>query len=618
MSGSQSSRAPSRVSSSNSLRAGVGSGSGGPGFGGVAATSAQLEAFIGASRAFGRPQPAATSPSSSGPATYGALAATTAARSKTPSPRSADDARSKVSPVGNRVLPSSQGQVGTATRDVPVLDHKVTPSLKPSKRRDVQAAPTTSSGGSSVHTHSATIPDPRTDHKPAVAPKPQPLSVQSIRDHEQSSDRSADTSPIAPTTSLVALFERTSSNSATPEKRPDPIVIKPSLDLPMRSPKPVRTSDGGITQLFKMQLEDTRRSPEGVMKGIEVADSATKSHIDAQSPTSDDAYTSAPENPATSRPPISLPKRVGRTGNRSPPVSATSPSSIAGRLQIPPTPMGGSQTGPRNIQYSRTTVSPPGQLLSVSAQSGKSIPAQYNHLYPRRLTPLNTGDDLANAIVASSLASARAPSPRKVEPPPPPSRRSKGHKLSFSRTPSPAKHAMLSTLRKIESSESEDEEENHPYGKHKKKRLVRKHPNKHHEGDRKRWRDAVTERERKRYEGVWAANKGLHISFTPEEEARFRRTPNSDATLTDKVAINECVSSLVTRDIWTRSRLPESTLETVWDLVDHECIGRLSKAEFVVGLWLIDQGLKGRKLPVRVTDSVWASVRTLQGIKIKK
>jgi hypothetical protein len=178
---------------------------------------------------------------------------------------------------------------------------------------------------------------------------------------------------------------------------------------------------------------------------------------------------------------------------------------------------------------------------------------------------------------------------------------------------------MLHTLRPQESSsESESDAELHPYGKHKKKRLVRKHPNKHHEGDRKRWRDAVTERERKRYEGVWAANKGIHYSFTLQEEQLFRQAPNSERALEIKTAANDQVSNVIARDIFNRSRLPESTLETVWDLVDHDAVGRLSREEFVVGMWLIDQRLKGRKLPVKVTESIWASVRSLQGIKIRK
>lgn len=154
-----------------------------------------------------------------------------------------------------------------------------------------------------------------------------------------------------------------------------------------------------------------------------------------------------------------------------------------------------------------------------------------------------------------------------------------------------------------EPSSSDDEDKVDKYKK-KGTRIMgikgRKHPNKHHEGTRKRWRDQITERERKRYEGVWAANKGLYIQSPP-------RAPPDDDPSAD-------VLNLVVREIWTRSRLPTHVLEEVWDLVDGRSIGRLNRYEFVVGLWLIDQRLKGRKLPVKVSDSVWQSAR---GVSIK-
>ncbi|KAE8849307.1 hypothetical protein HRS9122_03323 [Pyrenophora teres f. teres] len=164
---------------------------------------------------------------------------------------------------------------------------------------------------------------------------------------------------------------------------------------------------------------------------------------------------------------------------------------------------------------------------------------------------------------------------------------------------------MRTTMRK-EPSSSDDEDSKVDKYKKKGTRIMgikgRKHPNKHHEGTRRRWRDQITERERKRYEGVWAANKGLYLppsaSTSPDDD------PSADI-------LNICV-----QEIWTRSRLPTHVLEEVWDLVDSRGIGRLSRYEFVVGLWLIDQLLKGRKLPVKVSDSVWQSTRGI-GIKVK-
>jgi hypothetical protein len=78
------------------------------------------------------------------------------------------------------------------------------------------------------------------------------------------------------------------------------------------------------------------------------------------------------------------------------------------------------------------------------------------------------------------------------------------------------------------------------------------------------------------------------------------------------------VLNIVVRDIWSRSCLPSSILEQIWNLVDRQKIGLLTREEFIVGMWLIDQQLKGHKLPVKVPDSVWDSVRGVPGIRIPK
>lgn len=167
---------------------------------------------------------------------------------------------------------------------------------------------------------------------------------------------------------------------------------------------------------------------------------------------------------------------------------------------------------------------------------------------------------------------------------------------------------MRTTLRKPPSTPSSSDDEIDFKGKGNRMlgMKVRKHPNKHHEGTRKRWRDAITERERKRYEGVWAANKGLLLPFA---------RPSTRGIIEDDDPSQD-VAGLVVREIWSRSRLPEHVLEEVWALVDGREVGRLTRIEFVVGLWLVDQRLKGRKLPTRVSDSVWSSARGL-GIKVK-
>lgn len=167
---------------------------------------------------------------------------------------------------------------------------------------------------------------------------------------------------------------------------------------------------------------------------------------------------------------------------------------------------------------------------------------------------------------------------------------------------------MKQTLRK-QLSDKEDEDSAFEPTKRGRRHLVRKHPNMHHEGDRKRWRDKVTEAERRRYEGVFAANRGLLLK---PKDARA-----SPSKMIDPESDNNKVVNIVVRDIWERSRLSKDALSDVYDLVAPGGPTSLNREQFVVGLWLIDQKLKGRKLPVTVSPSVWASVRHSTGIKIK-
>lgn len=221
---------------------------------------------------------------------------------------------------------------------------------------------------------------------------------------------------------------------------------------------------------------------------------------------------------------------------------------------------------------------------------------------------------MADAMVASSLASARTPSPSKQ------SRHHLGRRRSVSAHHPPRKpavdetklsshykapRAMKQTLRK---SSPEHEDDGVEVIKRGRRHLMRKHPNMHHEGDRKRWRDKVTEAERKRYEGVFAANRGLLLIPVGRKASPSRLAdPNSECNQ---------VLNVIVRDIWERSRLPGSILEQIYDLVAPEEPMYLNREQFVVGLWLIDQKLKGRKLPVRVSESVWASVRHSHGIRV--
>ncbi|ERT01220.1 hypothetical protein HMPREF1624_02462 [Sporothrix schenckii ATCC 58251] len=254
-------------------------------------------------------------------------------------------------------------------------------------------------------------------------------------------------------------------------------------------------------------------------------------------------------------------------------------------------------------------------------------------------------DGLASAIMAGSLAAAKhppssqqsvsssMPGSRSRTPPAPPSVRST----------SPTKRTgMLQTLRRERSHSDDDDYDrdgktsgNTHYRRshyHRDGRLRQgkhhlshatpavlvggsRHKHKHHEGSRRRWREAVTERQRRRYEAVWASNRGNRGLVGMENNNNSSSTNvNDGGTIVDDAADDdETVPNVVVRDLWRRSRLPLDELAEVWDLVDETGTGRLGKAGFVVGLWLIDQRLRGRKIPARVSESVWSSARGMQG-----
>lgn len=145
------------------------------------------------------------------------------------------------------------------------------------------------------------------------------------------------------------------------------------------------------------------------------------------------------------------------------------------------------------------------------------------------------------------------------------------------------------------------------------------------------------EQERKRYEGLWASNKGNYMDYvvhrlqgvdytstddvsTEHEEVSkmaAKLSSNHQANLKNdednyhnlvKADLNQLIHASVVKRIWKRSRLPQDTLEQIWNLVDFRKDGTLNKNEFLVGMWLVDQCLYGRKLPKKVDQVVWDSL----------
>ncbi|KAL4975381.1 increased rDNA silencing protein 4 [Aspergillus desertorum] len=309
--------------------------------------------------------------------------------------------------------------------------------------------------------------------------------------------------------------------------------------------------------------------------------------------------------------------------SRKPPLPLRSKASAATLSEdrppaLPPRRAATAQDISNNPFISGRTKSPAGPSSSPSAVSLYS-PA-HNASRTGMLTDVSRDARPPDAVAASSTASNRALQARKSPPPPPPQRRRRSrsrsllhiqHQHKKDRTPNPSPGGLRETLRPQAKSDDEDGQRRRQH----KNRIINKHPHKHNEGERRRWRSEVTEKERKRYEGVWAANKGLLIH--PSQVLDENLTPEKIPPGMYPPAALDMVVNLVVRDIWSRSRLPNHVLEQVWNLVDGQNIGMLTRAEFVVGMWLIDQQLRGHKLPAVVPESVWASVKRAPGIALE-
>ncbi|KAK3692179.1 hypothetical protein B0T22DRAFT_446634 [Podospora appendiculata] len=307
--------------------------------------------------------------------------------------------------------------------------------------------------------------------------------------------------------------------------------------------------------------------------------------------------------------------------------------------------------------------SPPAASALARSSSYKDITSPAVRSVLRRPTePAHSSsglalDSLTDAIMASNLASSRLARPANSQNPPPlpPPRRhhrphsplhaqrsadshlrphigsSSGSK-SPSRQPPPQRTGMLQTLRAPHTSLSDDEDARRHMHRHRKKTLGGGKKHAHHEGSRRRWRDEISARERRRYEAVWASNRGLLLKrgfgFShpdslppiPDHASQDHDHGQGGESQVDQSRAwdgpeADLVVNAVVRDIWSRSRLPGDELAEVWDLVDRRGEGVLDKQEFVVGMWLIDQRLRGRKIPARVSESVWDSARG-EGVRV--
>ncbi|KAK4169288.1 hypothetical protein QBC43DRAFT_251301 [Cladorrhinum sp. PSN259] len=405
--------------------------------------------------------------------------------------------------------------------------------------------------------------------------------------------RSSHPDPREPRSSTPPPLATTSAASEVVSPRPIKLVKTPKLEPPI-VPPPRRSA-----------AKDTKTPTVEIGEAETEKDDPTQNRIrraSQSSVSSDDTFVSASSN--------------------------HSPRAVTPAMPVAPKP---EPPAPRGSQLRRQT--------SLQSMPSPQPPSPRRPSAPRVYTPNMALDSLTNAIVASNLAASRVTASSSPNPPlPPPTRRHGNHHRPRSplqpqrtaeslgthysgkgsnRSPQRKNHrtGMLQTLRAPPTSLSDDEDVRRRADRHNKRGKLRHLPGKHHahhEGSRRRWRDEVSARERRRYEAVWASNRGLFLqpgwSFAGGdggydqqqqlEAGRAREGPEADL-----------VVNVVVRDIWGRSRLPADELAEVWELVDRDGKGALGREEFVVGMWLIDQRLRGRKIPARVGASVWDSVR---------
>ncbi|KAI0549424.1 hypothetical protein F4679DRAFT_547076 [Xylaria curta] len=464
----------------------------------------------------------------------------------------------------------------------------------------------------SVHT---STPQVARDHRKGIAGDDS--TVSSVTDL----DLTADLSSIGPTNVLISLFERKEDDTDPVKKSPavpsvkkglraglrpmtPPRVMSPVVSSPstgrdiVRVKSPLRDAQDAGLAISTSRFNPTRKPPLDTPPPKAVS-RATTSVLSPQ-PRQASSYrvVGGPSNTGagSAAPPAAKPVK-----HRPNPVSRTRAHSVTsfGGERNPGTLVRRSSSSLSNDTFVSASSAPspqpdsPRRISSPQPSVEASQPPRPRSVNTASVPPLSRPpllqsssniplDSLTNAIVAGSLASARA-TPKK--PPTPPPRKQTPH--------------MRQTLR-VPRAKS-DEEVNGISPQHKKKplgKLSSRKKHAHHEGARRRWREVITARERQRYEGVWASNRGLLLD---KPGAFTGGLQNADTS--------QLVANVVVRDIWARSRLPFDELAEVWDLVDTQGRGALDKVQFVVGLWLIDQRLRGRKLPRKVSESVWGSVK---------
>ncbi|KKO99973.1 hypothetical protein THAR02_07917 [Trichoderma harzianum] len=451
------------------------------------------------------------------------------------------------------------------------------------QRQQQSQQPQFQSQSQSQHIQQQQPPARSRDSKAVVSSPPRPMTP----------------TPVSNTASQPSTPAPSSSEHKSSHARPR--ALHPSTPPPL---KPLMSRN--VTEVISPQPTRVSRAPLSPVTSTHLTLSPSI-HIALASPSPDPPKKS--RSTATKRPPTppkprgsgkdvldkdkDQPPRRGRSNSHhlDTPSSGQARSSIASAVSRSAGQSASPPSQQREPRPSSMILGRRHSTVSVGSSPHRELASQ------RRIANGSPGrtqlDNLTDAIVAGSLASTRLTphntGPASLAPPPLPKRQK-----------SPR---LLHTLRQPQVLDEEDDQ-------HKKghRALLRKGKHAHHEGSRKKWREEIRPRERKRYEALWASNRGILLTDT-----RMMSPATSISSDLDR-DVSQCVANVVVREVWKRSRLPLDELAEIWDLVDRGRAGMLSRAEFVVGTWLVDQRLKGRKVPAKVTDSVWGSAN---GVMVK-
>ncbi|KPM34851.1 hypothetical protein AK830_g11717 [Neonectria ditissima] len=542
------------------------------------------------------------------------IAATLAAsRSASPAPKTSPAPRRRTS-VG-AVGYSSSGEVVDSGSIPPtgslISMFEQVRAGDPIKRSSPKRSPARSAAGSNDSI--AEVPEPppvstlAVKPKPKLKPKPRPLTppsqpvaepvpksvpeALSPKPKPKLKPRLLTPPPPTATQSITKSIPELLSPKPKPKTKPRPLTPPPqpvtrSAAPEVLSPKPRRPSKPALKPVLRSATppQIITRAPTQVLSPVS-PDPRKRSPRPRQQPPT-------PPQPRGSKKPTSKFKQAHTVAlSQSTPNLAAprTPAPASGRLKRSETVSSDDTFVSASSVQSPERLSPP--PLPEYKKPATSMPSSPTRDV-RRYRPKNSSvtslplESLTDAIMASSLASARL-TPHNT-----------GGSLSAPPLPRRQKSPRLMQTLRQPAKLSDDEVDRHKKGHLHKLHGKKKHA--HHEGSRRRWREEITPRERKRYEAVWASNRGVLLD---------QHNPRAEPA--------EYVLNIVVREVWKRSRLPGDELAEVWDLVDRQRRGMLGRQEFVVGMWLIDQRLRGRKIPAKVSDSVWGSANGMQVVKPK-